>query len=148
MDRPGLALALGKRKLKFFILPAMRIRNQSLESFLFRIYYILREEFIKKKSKWIFVHSEQGSPLIKLEKNIGSKKCSYVKKFFFENFPTLPMNIGIHFPLLSPYLGISICGSKLEGGGVTRHKKNFFTFLHDSEHVLILTFESGKKCQK
>ena len=49
MDRPGLALALGKRKLKFFILPAMRIRNQSLESFLFRIYYILREEFIKKK---------------------------------------------------------------------------------------------------
>ena len=24
----------------------------------------------------------------------------------------------------------------------------FFTFLHDSEHVLILIFESEKKCQK
>ena len=32
--------------------------------------------------------------------------------------------------------------------GLTRHKKNFFAFLHDSEHVLILIFESGKKCQK
>ena len=26
--------------------------------------------------------------------------------------------------------------------------KNFFEFLHNSEHVLILIFESGKKCQK
>ena len=25
---------------------------------------------------------------------------------------------------------------------------NIFAFLHDSEHVLILIFESGKKCQK
>ena len=33
------------------------------------------------------------------------------------------------------------------GGGVTRPKKNFFAFLHDSEDVLILIFESGKNCR-
>ena len=33
----------------------------------------------------------------------------------------------------------------MEEGGVNRHEKNFFAFLHDLEHVLILIFESGKK---
>ena len=103
MDRPGLALALGKRKLKFFILPAMRIRNQSLEAFLFRIYYILREGFIKKSG---FLSTRSKDPPSKNWKKIlffiwyiGSKKCFYAKKIFLENFSTLSMNIGIHFPL-------------------------------------------------
>ena len=34
------------------------------------------------------------------------------------------------------------------GGGSLGTKKNFFAFLDDSGHVLILVFESGKKCRK
>ena len=71
---------------------------------------ILREGFIKKK-KWEFSHSGEGPPPPKSGKKyyffilyIGSKKCFYAKKFFFGNFLTLPLNVGIHFPLLSHYL--------------------------------------------
>ena len=40
-------------------------------------------------------------------------------------------------------------GDTLDGvGGSLGTKKDFFAFLHGSEHVLILIFESGKMCQK
>ena len=99
--------------------------------------HIFREGFIKKNNG-NFPTRRKAPPLQKVGKNIffiwyiGSKKCFYAKKIFWENFPTFLMNIVIHFPLL---MGISIWVSKLEGegGGVTRHKQNFFVFLHDSE---------------
>ena len=68
-------------------------------------------------------------------------KDNFFGKFFhpayeyWDTFPTFHKNIN--------YLKGK--PSKIKAG---RTKKNFFAFLHDSEHVLILIFESGKKCQK
>ena len=39
------------------------------------------------------------------------------RKFLWKIFP-LPINIGIHFPLLRPYLGISICFEQAVGGNL------------------------------
>ena len=53
---------------------------------------------------------------------------------------------GIHsrLSLFSWWIDSQRSQSKLDGGGgVTKHNKKFFAFLHDSEHVLILIFESG-----
>ena len=48
---------------------------------------------------------------------------NFCGKFFHSAYEYLYLYEYIHFPLFSPYLGISIYGSKLEGGwkGVTMH---------------------------
>ena len=70
-----------------------------------------------------------------------------MKNIFFEHFPTLPMNTFPTLPLdtFPTFKPLPSFESGAGGGGSLDTKKNFFAFLHDSEHVLILIFESGKK---
>ena len=67
---------------------------------------------------------------------------------FFGKFSHSAYEYWDTFSTIKPLPGNMYFWEQAGGGGVTRYKKNFFAFLHDSEHDLILIFESEKKCQK
>ena len=66
---------------------------------------------------------------------------------FFGKFSHSAYEYWNTFPTFKPLSGNIYLWEQARGGG-SLGTKFFFAFLHDSEHVLILIFESGKKCKK
>ena len=80
------------------------------------------------KKKWEFSHSEQGPPLQKVGKSTFFYLiCRFQKVFLCEESFFGKFSHPAYEYFLSPYL----VGSWIEVG-VTRQKKKFFPFLHDS----------------